>query len=175
MKDDKEFYTLKGYQIKKDLVTPRSFPMTASMEDYLEMICRMQEHSEVVRISALAASLHVKPSSASKMVSNLRQAGYIEFQKYGYIKVTKQGMAAGAYLLHRHQVLHSFLCLLNGTENELEQVEKIEHFFNEITIGNLEQLTRCLEANQSILLFRRNVSSKSDSSVSRNFPLQGNP
>lgn len=134
-----EFHTLKGYQLNE------SGALTASMEDYLEMICRLGQTNTVVRIHELSEKLHVKPSSASKMVQNLRNSGYVEFPRYGYIVPTEKGLAAGAYLLHRHKVLHDFLCLLNGTSNELEQVEKIEHFINKKTLSNLEILVKKLE------------------------------
>ena len=130
-----EYRTLKGYKLRDHR------EITDAMEDYLEMICRLLQGNEVVRISELAGSLHVKPPSASKMVNNLKDAGYIEFKKYGYIVVTEKGQEAGRYLLHRHKVLHDFLCLLNHSENELEQVEKIEHFIDKTTVDNLELLT----------------------------------
>lgn len=136
MNDREGFYTFKGYQLND------TGKLSSAMEDYLEMICRMLQSSEVVRISELAEKLHVKPSSASKMVSNLKQAGYIEFEKYGYIGVTKKGIETGNYLLYRHEVLQNFLCTINRSNNELEQVEKIEHFINKSTIENLEKLTQ---------------------------------
>ena len=125
MVTDKDgFYTMKGYE------RSASDEMTSSMEDYLEMVCRMEEEGEPIRVSSLAASLHVRPSSASKMLDNLRKAGYIDFKKYGSIMVTDKGYEEGRYLLHRHRVLQDFFCTLNHTEDELELVEKIEHFIN---------------------------------------------
>lgn len=94
---------------------------------------------EPIRVSSLAASLHVRPSSASKMLDNLRKAGYIDFKKYGSIMVTDKGYEEGRYLLHRHRVLQDFFCTLNHTEDELELVEKIEHFINHRTVENMEQ------------------------------------
>lgn len=129
------FYTQKGYQL---IATDG---LSASMEDYLEMICRLAADSGVVRVHEIAQHLHVKPSSASKMVNNLKNTGYLDFQKYGYIAVTEKGLYTGHYLLHRHKVLHEFLCLLNKTADELEQVEKIEHFINKNTLANIEKLT----------------------------------
>lgn len=96
------FYTMKGYE------RSASDEMTSSMEDYLEMVCRMEEEGEPIRVSSLAASLHVRPSSASKMLDNLRKAGYIDFKKYGSIMVTDKGYEEGRYLLHRHRVLQDF-------------------------------------------------------------------
>jgi len=136
MSDKEGFYTLKGYQLNE------TGKLSSSMEDYLEMICRLLQSCDVVRINELAEKLHVKPSSASKMVSNLKQAGYIEFEKYGYIVATEKGIETGTYLLYRHDVLNDFLCAINQSDNELEQVEKIEHFINKSTIENLEKLTQ---------------------------------
>lgn len=133
MEKKKGFYTLKGYQKG----APES--MTASMEDYLEMICRLLLSEEVVRVSQLALMLHVQPSSASKMVKNLKDNGYLLSERYGYIRLTDKGKDAGDYLLFRHDILNRFLCLINQSEDELEQVEKIEHFINKETIYNIEK------------------------------------
>jgi len=133
MDNNSDFYTFKGYQLNDNA------QITSSMEDYLEMICRMLKNQDVVRINELADRLHVKPSSASKMVSNLRRLGLVNFEKYGYIKPTGKGLAVGEYLLYRHDVLNKLLCLINNSDDETEQVEKIEHFLNEKTIRNIEK------------------------------------
>lgn len=132
--ESNRFFTQKGYELQNQE------ELSASMEDYLEMIYRMLRESQCVRIHALAEQLHVKPSSASKMVASLKEKGYIEFEHYGYLTATKKGQETGDYLLYRHDILHRFLCRLNRSENELEQVEKIEHYLNKNTIENLEKL-----------------------------------
>lgn len=138
MVDTKGFYTMKGYQINE------AAELTPAMEDYLEMICRLMEDCTVVRLGELAEGLHVKPSSASKMIRLLSETGYINAEKYGYILLTEKGRQAGNYLLYRHDVLQRFLCILNHSESELEQVEKIEHFFDKRTVENLDKLTATL-------------------------------
>ena len=144
MVTDKDgFYTMKGYE------RSASEEMTSSMEDYLEMICRMLKGQDIVRIQALSENLHVKPSSASKMVNALKERGYISFQKYGYLTATPKGLEVGEYLLYRHDILHEFLCLLNHSENELEQVEKIEHYINRETVANLHLLLERLKSSTS--------------------------
>lgn len=136
MENNQNYYTFKKYQ-RND-----NSQLTSSMEDYLEMICRILQKQDVVRINELATRLHVKPSSASKMVSNLKFAGLVEFEKYGYITPTAKGLALGQYLLYRHDLLNEFLCIINHSQDETEQVEKIEHFFDETTIRNLEAYIR---------------------------------
>ena len=141
MEKNTDFYTLKGYQLNENIL------ITYSMEDYLEMICRATKENDYVRITELAEMLHVKPSSASKMVSNLKIADLVDYQKYGYIKPTKKGLEYGKYLLYRHKTLNEFLCLVNNTENETELVEKIEHYLDKRTVYNISKLINQLKSD----------------------------
>ena len=137
--ESREFYTLKGYRLQN------GGDITEAMEDYLEMICRHIQENGYIRIHFLAEQLHVRPSSASKMVGKLREMGLVEFEKYGLIIPTERGMAVGRYLLWRHDVLHRFFRLLNHSDCQLEQVEKVEHFMDRVTVGNLERLLGKME------------------------------
>lgn len=144
MNPSSEFYTFKGYQNNS------KNELSATMEDYLEMIYRLMTTQSVVRIKELSSQLNVKPSSASKTVQQLKELGYILYEKYDYIVLTKKGETEGSYLLYRHNVLDRFLRTLNHTEDELEQVEKIEHFFNKATIENIRELTSKMEAESEL-------------------------
>lgn len=127
------FYTLKGYQIKEDL------KITNAMEDYIEMIYRLNNKTNV---NTLANSLNVKPSSVSKMAIRLKEINLINFEKYGQITLTEKGENLGKYLLWRHNTLKMFLQNLNKEEYSLEQVEKIEHFVDYVTVKNIYNLLK---------------------------------
>ena len=138
MDQEDNFYTLKGYSLLEHV------QITYSMEDYLEMICRQARTEGYARINFLAQRLNVRPSSAAKMVYQLRDLGLVAFEKYGLIRPTSAGTELGAYLLYRHDLLHRFFCWVNGTTDELEQVEQVEHYIRKETLHNLEQLMeRC--------------------------------
>ena len=128
------FYTMKGYELAADA------QITTAMEDYLEMICRYFLQEGYVRVNTLAELLNVKPSSSSKMVGILKQAGLVSFERYGIVRPTDEGLKIGRYLLHRHDVLHHFFCWLNGTQDELEQVEQVEHYMTQQSVQNIERL-----------------------------------
>lgn len=132
--EENTFHTGEGYrrQSRREL--------TEAMEDYLEMICRHAPDGGFVRVSQLAQSLSVQPSSASKMAAHLRDLGYVTFQRYGFVVPTEKGLEAGRHLLHRHAVLVEFLQLLNGRDDVLEQAEQVEHFFDRVTVQNLARL-----------------------------------
>jgi len=129
-----QFYTLKGYALLEGNA------ITSSMEDYLEMIYRIHSTGEPVRIGVVAGMLNVKPPSATKMVANLKKQGLVVSKKYGYIQLTEAGAKLGQYLVFRHDTLHRLLCYINKSDNELEQVEKIEHFINMKTVENIRKL-----------------------------------
>lgn len=131
--DSEGFYTLKGYErINNESIT-------YAMEDYLEMIYRLYNNNEVIRIKKISEIIHVKPSSASKMADILKNERLIDFEKYGQITLTEEGKKLGEYLLFRHNILHRFLCFINNSQDELVQVEKIEHFVNRETIYNIQK------------------------------------
>lgn len=146
MSESDGFYTLKGYQ------SNQKPELTAAMEDYLEMIYRMSSTNKRVRTVELSQMLHVKPSSVTKMITQLTNAGFVNSQKYGYTELTDKGNREGEYLLNRHRILNDFFCALNSTDNELEQVEKTEHFFSKKSIEQLEKWTKIINSikNNSI-------------------------
>ena len=95
MNQNDGFYTMKGYRLQSDS------KMTSAMEDYLEMITRLSVQGGSVRVSELSRMLHVKASSATKMVQQLVQEGFVLAERYGDIALTERGRAMGNYLLYR--------------------------------------------------------------------------
>jgi len=112
------------------------------MEDYLEMIYRNSLKNKSIRIKDISVKLNVKPSSVSKMINKLKELGLVNFHKYGQITMTSLGIKKGSYLLYRHNILKRFFKLLNKDNYKLEQVEKIEHFIDPITIKNINDLIK---------------------------------
>lgn len=133
MNSSDNYYTLKGYSMIEGT------QITTAMEDYLEMLCRLENENQYLRINTIAANLHVKPSSASKMIQNLKIQGLVHFEKYGIVSLTEKGRELGKYLLFRHDILNQFFCFINHTEDELEQVEKVEHFIDKRTILHMAE------------------------------------
>lgn len=126
------FYTLTTYIHNKNKIT---YPM----EDYLEMIYRKKK--EKITITSLSHDLNIKKSSCSKMIHKLKDLNLIKIEE-NQIRLTKIGSKIAGYLYHRHQVLEHFLKNLNQENFELAQVEKLEHFIDEITLRNLEKLLK---------------------------------
>ena len=96
-----------------------------------------RKKKEKITITSLSIDLNVKKSSCSKMISKLKNLNLIYVQE-SHISLTEKGENIATYLYHRHQVLEAFLKKLNKQDFKLEQVEKIEHFVDKITLLNIE-------------------------------------
>lgn len=143
---DNVFYTFNEYMKCDDN------KLTASMEDYLEMIYRIYEVNGYVRINELAQSLNVKPSSATKMVQKLRDLNLINYERYGAITLSIEGDEIGKKLLNRHKTIECFLKLLGVKENYiLEETEKIEHTINKETLSCIEDFIEYVKNDNNFM------------------------
>lgn len=124
----REFFTFREYMKKDDTL------LTASMEDYLEMIYRLSREQGFTRINDLAAALNVQPPSATRMVQKLADVGVVNYEKYGLIVLSPKGEEMGRVLLERHQIIEDFLNLLGISGDVLEETEKIEHTISARTL-----------------------------------------
>lgn len=131
--NSEKYYTLTGYKIKEHI------KITSAMEDYIEMIYRNTITNDNISVKELSILLNVKASSVSKMINRLSKLNLVDFQKYGHIALTKEGKKLGKFYLERHNTLTLFFKNLNTSNFKLEQVEKTEHFVDEITIKNMKK------------------------------------
>ncbi|HEX2952990.1 MAG TPA: transcriptional regulator MntR [Bacillota bacterium] len=102
--------------------------LTESMEDYLEMFYRIVERQGYIRSSDLSAAIKVKPSSVTRMLQKLHEAGFIAYEKYKNISLTQKGLTYGRFLVWRDETLKHFLQLFETQIGIEEQVEGIEHY-----------------------------------------------
>lgn len=145
--DTRDFHTARGYQ----LLGRERTGLTASLEDYLEMICRNILSDGYVRVNTLANELNVQPPSASKMIRKLAQLKLIDYEKYGVIRLTESGRELGEYLLWRHDTIIRFFQLIskNRTDDAFMEAELTEHILSRSTVENLDRLMRLFDENPS--------------------------
>jgi len=148
MKKDKEFHTVRGYQ----MLNNSQSKLTSSMEDHLEMIYRICMEDGYVRINQLANKLNIQPSSTTKIVSKLGELGFVNYQKYGIVQLTDKGAETGHFLLTRHKIIEQFLKNIGIDKTLLKDTEMIEHFMSHNTLSNLHSLNKFFSSNPEILV-----------------------
>ena len=67
-------------------------------EECLKMIFINSKITGYTRINFLAAKLDVSPSCAAGTVCRLKEKGLAEFEKYGLVYLTREGLEVGRYL-----------------------------------------------------------------------------
>ncbi|NLN22671.1 MAG: DtxR family transcriptional regulator [Clostridiales bacterium] len=146
MKTDREFYTVRGYQI----LDSGNKILSSSLEDYLEMIYRICLDEGYARINQLADKLNVRPSSTTKIVQKLCELGFVEYKKYGIIQLTGAGENVGRYLLERHEIVQEFLSNLGIEDNLLRDTELIEHDLSHNALFAIYSLNKFLSDNPEV-------------------------
>lgn len=146
MQKNKDFYTVRGYQ----MLNSENKLLTSSMEDYLEMIYRICLEEGYVRINQLALKLNVRPSSTTKIVQRLSELNLVDYKRYGIIKLTDEGKELGEYLLKRHEIIQEFLKNLGIEETLLRDTELIEHDVSSKTLQCIYLYNEFLTDNPDI-------------------------
>lgn len=141
---NEDFYTFNGY-IKKD-----DNLLTASMEDYVEMIYRLSMDKGFTRVNDLSNALNVQPPSATKMVQRLSELKLANYEKYGFITLTEFGNKIGKSLLVRHNTVEELLSFLGVSNSILEETEKIEHSINDETLKCIYDFLSFVKENENI-------------------------
>ena len=124
-----DFYTFREYMNRMDE------KLSASTQDYLEMICRLSQDKGYTRVSELSSALNVQPPAATRMVQKLAEMKLIKYEKYGVLVLNETGREMGNYLLQRHGIIDKFLKILGVSDSQrLESTEKMEHTIGKETL-----------------------------------------
>ena len=99
-----------------------------SAENYLEMILILKERLGLVRSIDIVHGMNYAKPSVSVAMKRLRENGYIEMDKEGYIALLPPGLEIAQRIYTRHRLLSKFLEYL-GVSRETASADacKIEH------------------------------------------------
>ena len=139
-----DFKTFRGYMNGERL-------LSASMEDYLEMIYRLSKDTGFTRINELSEALNVHPPSATRMVQKMGLMNLLNYERYGVILLRPEGKRLGERLLERHNTIESFFRLLGIREEKiLTETEKVEHMLSDETVKRFESYISFIKCNPDI-------------------------
>ncbi|MCB4205001.1 metal-dependent transcriptional regulator [Deferribacterales bacterium Es71-Z0220] len=107
--------------------------LTKNMEDYLEAILILESKHEVARSTDISEMLNVKKPSVTSALKYLAEKGYVNYNRYKGITLTKEGLEYAKQIYHRHKRIKEFLIkILNVEEKEAEENAcRIEHVIDE--------------------------------------------
>ena len=99
-----------------------------SAENYLETILMISERQPQVRSIDIVNELEFSKPSVSIAMKNLRENGYIQMDRDGYITLTGQGQVIAETMYERHKFLSQWLIRLGVDEQTAVSAAcRIEH------------------------------------------------
>ena len=105
-----------------------------SAEDYLEKILILTERNGRVRSIDIVNEMNFSKPSISIAMKKLRENGYVNMDRYGYITLTDTGMEIATRIYERHKLLTKVLMAIGvGPEKAAEEACKIEHDIDDDT------------------------------------------
>ncbi len=132
-------------------------PLTSVMEDYLEAIFDLDQEKRVVRVKDIAKRMDVKMPTVSSMLKTLNDRGLVNYEKYEYVALTKDGSDVGKEIRRRHEILLRFLTEILEIEFKIADQEacKMEHALSSTTLDSLTDfmkfIQKCPRAGESWL------------------------
>src|SRR6478736_8920534 len=100
---------------------------TSTVEDYLKAIYAQQVGDEgLVPMGALAAAMNVAPGTATAMVKTLAEAGLVDYEPRGGVRLSGKGEKLALHVLRRHRLVELFLVEVLGLDWSEVDVEAEE-------------------------------------------------
>jgi DtxR family transcriptional regulator, Mn-dependent transcriptional regulator len=118
--------------------------LSASLEDYLEVIFHLEQSNRVARAKDIADQMNVQRASVTGALKALAGRGLINYSPYSYITLTSAGRTVAQDIIHRHETLKEFFsaALQLAPEEAEANACRIEHAIDPLAV---DRLVRFLE------------------------------
>ena len=131
---------------------------SSRMEDYLEIISELVELKGYATTLDISRYMNVSAPSVTKMLQRLDEGGFLEYEKYHGINLTKKGTGIAEGIRQNHGILLEFFEILGVEYDTANQAtEGIEHHLNPKTIKQLRKFITFLKANPKIIDNFKNI------------------
>ncbi len=125
---------------------------SSRMEDYLEIISELVELKGYATTLDISRYMNVSAPSVTKMLQRLDEGGFLEYEKYHGINLTKKGTDIAEGIRQNHGILLEFFEILGvGYDTANQDTEGIEHHLNPKTIKQLRKFITFLKSNPKII------------------------
>jgi DtxR family Mn-dependent transcriptional regulator len=103
--------------------------LSASLEDYLEVIFRIAASKGAARTTDIAKKLGVRAASVTGALQALAERKYIDYTPYEAVTLTSEGLEEAKKILRRHEILRCFFVKVLGIKEKIaeEGACKLEH------------------------------------------------
>lgn len=119
---------------------------SSTVEDYLKVIYSQQQHAEGGRapMGQVASAMKVAPGTATAMVKTLADAGLVEYEPRGGVRLSAKGEKLALHVLRRHRLVEQFLVqVLHLDWSEVDaEAEELEHAISDKVLDRIDALLK---------------------------------
>lgn len=121
--------------------------LSASLEDYLEVIALIIQDKKVARAKEIAARLQVSRSSVTEAFRALAKKKLINYAPYEVITLTDKGQAVAEDIILRHHALKDFFIKVLDVDEKIADIGacRIEHAAPRDIIDRMIRFVQFLE------------------------------
>ena len=106
-----------------------------TIEDYAELVYNLEKVKSPVHTNDIATKLGINPASVTEIFQKLSKEGYINYEKYIGVTLTKKGKKIALQTRNKHNALKDFLMLLGLDEKNAEKDAcEMEHILHSETM-----------------------------------------
>lgn len=113
---------------------------TATMQDYLKALYKLEKSQSPVPTSALAETLEVSPSAVTAMSCKLHVASLVRYAAYHGMALTPTGRREALRVLRAHRLVEVMMVrwMGYGWEDVDDEADRLEHVLSDEFVDRLE-------------------------------------
>ena len=118
--------------------------LTASLEDYLEVIHILRQNMSGVGVTDIAKAMGISKPSVTRAIKSLKNNSLVIQEKYGKIVLTSEGEKIAESVYSRHKVLRKFLTDVLDISAGTAEIDacKIEHVISKETLEGIKKFLK---------------------------------
>ena len=100
--------------------------ISKSLGEYLKTIYIIQKQNELPRVTDIAEKMNCSKASVNKALKQLKENGLINYETYGQIDITDDGVKLAKKILEANDIVYLFLKEVLGEEQSIAEEESKE-------------------------------------------------
>ena len=113
--------------------------ISKSLEEYIKTMYVLQKQKGIIRVTDIAQKMKCTKASVNKAIKQLKEKAYVNYEKYGKIEITKDGVKLAKKVLEAYDIVYLFLTELLGIEKKEAnlEAEKMKQSMEDATLNKL--------------------------------------
>lgn len=115
---------------------------TQTKENYLKALYFLSQQNDMISMSELATKMEVSIPTANSMIKKMKDQGWVKYEKYKPIRLTKRGVLMSANVIRKHRLSEMFLVQIMGFgwEEVHAVAEELEHVQSDKFFERMDEL-----------------------------------